>query len=235
MHNSLLMGVIYLCLGLSTTAQTIRMKDQSDWWSLLNERAQSPEVRSSVLDLDPTNFEIANLHLGNVGLNDIQAKLGRTTIIERGDASTNRQQTCYRSAGDRQLVYLIFEFGEDQSTFYLFADGAPWKGKAVCTTSTQVSTALSTASGVKLGLRAEAVKAILGQPDAISADRLIYSRQIRRKSTPARFDRQRKEYPDRLSDAEAHKKFDFYTVSLYLEARFTASKLSYLAVSQSGE
>jgi hypothetical protein len=37
-----------------------------------------------------------------------------------------------------------------------------------------------------------------------------------------------------LSDEEAHKKFDFYSVEQYILVRFKDSKLVYLAVSVSG-
>ena len=76
---------------------------------------------------------------------------------------------------------------------------------------------------------------ILGKPDAIVGDKMMYSRAVKRKSALERFERQRKEYPEALSDAQAHNKFDFYTASLYIEAKFTNSKLTYIVVSTSGQ
>jgi hypothetical protein len=211
------------------------MKDHSDWWSILNENSRGPNIEPSGLDIDPRTFEIAKLNLGRVGFDDIAAKLGRTARTRRGDASTSREQACYRSADTRAPIYLIFEFGEDQSNFYLFTDGATWKGGSFCTRSKQVSGDLSTASGLKLGLTSEEFKATLGKPDAVVGNKLVYSREIKRKSTPKQFERQRKEYPESLSERQAHEKFDFYPVSIYVEANFTNSKLSYLVVSKSGE
>lgn len=211
------------------------MKDHSDWWSILNENSRGPNIEPRGLGIDTRTFEIAKLNLGRVGFDDIAAKLGRTARITRGDASTSREQACYRSADTRAPIYLIFEFGEDQSNFYLFTDGAPWKGGSFCTRSKQVSGDLSTASGLKLGLPSEEFKRILGQPDAIVGNKLVYSREVKKKSTPEQFERQRKEYPETLSERQAHQKFDFYPVSIYLEAKFTDSKLSYLVVSKSGE
>lgn len=223
------------CLCLSVGAQTARLKDHSDWWSILNENSRGLKTNASNRDVDPKTFRIATLDLATVGFNDITTKLGKTARIQRGDASTSREQACYRSATGGAPVYLIFEFGEDESNFYLFADGADWKGRSSCARSKQLSTETSTTSGLKLGLTPDQFKAILGQPDATSENRLVYSRSVKMRSTLEQFERQRKEYPETLSDRLAHEKFDFYTASIYIEAKFIDSKLSYLAVSKSGE
>lgn len=229
--------VLFACLFLCGAArgQTVRMDDHSDWWSILNESSRGPRVKASPLDVDARTFEIAKVDLTKVGFTEITSRLGKTVHIERGDASTGREQMCYRSPGEGTPAYLVFEFGEDESNFYLFADGLNWKGRGSCATSKELSGEISTASGLRLGLTTDQFKAILGQPDAAFEDKLIYSRAVKVKATPQEFERQRKEYPESLSDKIAHDKFDFYTASIYIEARFTGSKLSYLAVSRSGE
>ncbi|HTS06404.1 MAG TPA: hypothetical protein VMP68_12540, partial [Candidatus Eisenbacteria bacterium] len=204
------------------------MDDHSDWWSILNEHSRGPRIKPSGHDLDARNFEIAKLDLAKVSFADIAARLGRAARIRRGDASSSREQACYVSAHGSMPTYLIFEFGEDVSNFYLFADGEGWKGRSSCAKSEQLSSDTSTFSGLRLGLTLEQFKAILGQPDSTADSELVYSRAVKTKSTPEQFERQRKEYPDALSDRVAHEKFDFYTVSLYIEGRFTDSKLSYL-------
>jgi hypothetical protein len=228
-------ALVSLCLGTSASGQVERTRDHSDWWSILNENSRGPKLEPSGLDVDAKNFEIAKLNLATVGFGDIAAGLGRTARIRRGDASTSREQACYVSADGRVPTYLIFELGEDVSNFYLFANGEDWKGRSSCARSGELSSDISTSSGLRLGLTLDQFKAILGQPDSTVDNRLVYSRAVKMKSTPERFERQRKEYPDALSDRVAHEKFDFYTVGIYIEGRFTDSKLSYLAVSKSGE
>lgn len=223
---------VYFCS--SANAQVVRLKDHSDWWSILNEGSRGPDINPSAGDLDPKTLQIAKLDARKVDFKDITAKLGRAVRIQRGDASTSREQACYRSASFRGPIYLIFEFGEDESNFYLFADGEDWSGRNFCASSKKVSSDISTASGLRLGLTPDQFKAILGQPDTTVDHKLVYSRAVKVKSTPEQFDRQRKEYPDVLSDTLAHQKFDFYTVSIYIEAKFSDSKLSYLVVSRSG-
>jgi hypothetical protein len=235
LRTILSISFVSVCLCSSVDAQTVRLKDHSDWWSTLNESARGPKIQPSGRDMDTRTFEIAQLNLTKVGFQEIAAKLGRTARIKRGDASTSREQACYRSANDGAPVYLIFEFGEDESNFYLFADGKDWKGRSFCAMSKNLSSEIGTASGLRLGLTRDQFEGILGKPDAKIADELVYSRAIRMKSTPEQFERQRKEYPDAVSDRLAHDKFDFHTVGVYIEARFTGSKLSYLSVSKSGE
>jgi hypothetical protein len=72
----------------------------------------------------------------------------------------------------------------------------------------------------------------LGSPDHVDGDRLFYSREIQKKTSPAEFDQMRREYPQKLSDKEAHEKFDYYDTTIYVEAHFGNSKLDYLAVSR---
>jgi len=63
----------------------------------------------------------------------------------------------------------------------------------------------------------------------------VYSRQFEQKSTQQEFEVFRRDYPQKLSDEEAHKKFDFYPVEQYVLAKVENSKLVYLAISISGE
>jgi hypothetical protein len=217
----------------SALAYTQRLNDSSDWWSINREDPRTPNVRPSNHELQSGNFSLAGVTLGQGGVEAITARLGQAPEIQRGDASTGRSQLCYNSAAN-SAVHVVFEFGEDESVFYLFSGGAPWKGSKYCVQSKRVSKKLSTASGLKLGLTRSEAEAILGRPDATSPDEIVYSRQFEQKSTPQEFEVFRRDYPQKLSDEEAHKKFDSYPVEQYVLARFSDSKLLYLAVAVSG-
>lgn len=221
---------VALLTGLAN-AQSVRLNDSSDWWSV--NRKDAPRPRASEHELQPENFIVAGINLNSGGFEGIAAKLGQATIIERGDASTGRFQVCYDPATTNN-VHLVFEFGEDESLFYLFAGGADWSGSKYCVRSKRVPSPLITASGLKIGLTRAAVKAILGRPDTVTANELVYSRQFHKKSTPEEFEAARKDYSMLLSDEEAHRKFDYYPVEQYVVARFSGQKLAYLAVSTSG-
>jgi hypothetical protein len=214
-------------------AQSVRLNNSEDWWSISGNDPRRPKVKSGKDELPKSNFTVAGVALGDGGFEAITAKLGSATVVERGDGASGRSQICYASAKDSS-VFLAFEFGEDESLFYLFRGAHPWSGRKYCAPSKLVSNELSTASGLKLGLTRKEVEAILGQPDASTENELVYSRGFEKRSTPKEFETFRKEYPDQLSDEEAHKRFDFYPVEQYVFARFSQSKLDYLAVSTSG-
>ncbi len=224
-----------LLMSGTARAQAVRLKDHTDWWSINNEDFRRGNVKAGTGIIQAGTFEIVGVALGKDQFKSLASKLGSATVVERGDASTGRQQVCYVAADPPKSAYLIFEFGEDENVYYLFRNGPPWSGHRLCTTSKLVSLGSSTASGLRLGLTQDQVGAVLGKPDATSKDRLVYSREIREKTTPDEFSRIRGEYPEKLTDALAHQKFDFYSVEVYIEARFGTSGLDYLAVSKSGD
>ncbi len=172
--------------------------------------------------------------MGHGGIEAFTAKFGRATEVERGDASTGRSQWCYVSSVNPS-VHAIFEFGEDESLFYLFSGGADWEGSKYCVKSKSISFESSTTSGLRLGLTRAEVEAILGRPDAATANELVYSREFQKRSSPQQFATLRKDYPQPLSDEEAHRQFDFYPVEQYILVRFEDSKLVYLSVANSGD
>jgi hypothetical protein len=210
-----------------------RLNDSSDWWSINREDPRTPNVKPSSHELQSSNFSLAGITLGQGGVEAITARLGHAPQIERGDASTGRFQFCYASAAN-SVVRVVYEFGEDESVFYLFLSGTPWSGSKYCVLSKRVSKNLSTPSGLRLGLTRSEVEAVLGHPDATTASEFVYSREFKKKTTPTEFETMRREYPATLNDEEAHRKFDSYSVEQYVLARFADSKLVYLAVSVSG-
>jgi hypothetical protein len=227
--------IVFLCSAFLAAAQTQRMNDQSDWWALINPTTHREEVKAGNSELHEGTFSIDRLELGKIGINEIRRRWGKATVVERGDASTDRRQLCYVSPTTGEPVYVVFEFGEDVSNFYIFTGSKHWKGERLCVKTAKVSKDVATASGLKLGLSQDAVKAILGQPDATQDAVFMYSREVKRKASAAQIERQRKEYPEHLSEAQAQEKFGSYTAVSYVETKFTGSKLSYLAVSKSTE
>src|SRR5450755_2087343 len=162
---------------LSGLARAQRLNDSTDWWSINREDPRTPNVKPTNRELQSSNFSLAGIILGEGGVEAITATLGQAPEIERGDASTGRSQICYASAAN-SAVHLVFEFGEDESVFYLFSGGAPWNGSKYCVQSKRVSKRLTTPSGLRLGLTRSEVEAVLGHPDATPADEFVYSREF---------------------------------------------------------
>ena len=89
--------LLVYCLPLTAGAQTVKMKDRSDWWSIANEKSYGPDVKPSNQEIDAKNFTIAGIQLDS-GLKILAKKLGRAPVVVRGDASTSRHQICYKPA-----------------------------------------------------------------------------------------------------------------------------------------
>jgi len=234
--------VLFAVLSPCVRAQRYRtgyIKRRSDWWSIHNENFRTPERTPENRALSAANFEIAGqsfreadfFDVGSNPFGRITASLGKAQVTQRGDASTGREQICYTSKSRTGTTYLIFEAGETDLTFYLFADGRPWKGSSRCARSSSVSRSLATRSGLRLGMTAAEAEAILGKPTVSSGDRLIYSITAHRNISPEVFNKLRKQNPQ-MSPSQFQKNFSQYDLSIYIEARFSFGQMTYLAVSE---
>ncbi len=218
----------------AATVQTVSpsyTRDNSDWWSLTRTLGAEDEVIPQESDLQDSNFQILGFKLNEEAFGKAMAKLGKATVVERGDASTGRSQICYSSPGRKSKTYLIFEKGEVNDAFYLFGVGPDWKGSEQCSESNLVTANLSTASGLHLGQTSAQVRAILGKPGFASDDKIIYSVNVEKKTPVADFENLKKRNPQMTQD-ELHRNYDYYTLGVYIEARFLSDKLVYLAISK---
>ncbi|HUJ30492.1 MAG TPA: hypothetical protein VLY23_04385 [Candidatus Acidoferrum sp.] len=213
----------------SSVAQTYPpgyMKDNSDWWSILNEDHGWPKIDPVAKKVTAANLEILGIRLDglddDVQFGSVTARLGKATVVERGDASTGRTQICYASPRDSGKVFLIFERGETDFSFYLFTSGPVWNGVSACETSSIVSLGLQTGSRLRLGETRAQVEAILGKPTTVYKNRLIFWDRFPEKA--------RAQSPGLAGKSMAS--FNVYERSVFIEARFADSKLVYLAVSK---
>jgi hypothetical protein len=226
---------VLLCLPLSgPAAQTfdaIRLYDNSDWWSLNRGSESEDGIKAQERELAKPNFQILGVNLGEIIFTQAAAKLGKTTIIERGDASTGRRQACYSSRGNQNRVYLIFERDEVGYTFYLFGGGPAWEGSDLCAASNDVSRSLATGAGLLLGQTPAQVIAILGRPTKQSENELIYSFLVKKRTSSKDLKEARERNPN-MSDKDFQENYGHYNLGAELDARFLQSKLTYLAVSK---
>ncbi len=220
---------------LPLAAQTSRpgyTSDNSDWWSLTRTFEAEDEVIPMEGDLPTSmpasNFQILGFKLNHETFGKATAKLGKATVVERGDGVTGRSQICYSSP---RKVHLIFEKSEINDAFYMFSVGPDWNGSELCTESNLVTTNLSTASGLHLGQTNAQVTAILGKPSLVADDKIIYSLDVEKRTPVADFENLRKRNPQ-LSQAELHRNYDYYLLGVYIEARFLSGRLVYLAISE---
>jgi hypothetical protein len=200
---------------------------------MIRDEGQIDHLKPGEIEPASSNFQILGIDLTYEDIfGKVAKKLGKTAMIFRGDASTARQQACYVSSTGASKTFLIFEQGEVELAFYLFADGRSWNGIDHCAESGLVARNIATSSGLRLGLTRAQVEGILGRPTAHDGDTLIYWNQVAKRSSPEELTRAREQYP-KMTEKEFHENYDEYYLSAYIEARFVNSRLSYLAVKKS--
>jgi hypothetical protein len=228
---------LFLLLGFplaGTAAQagdTVRLQDNSDWWSENRSLDSDESIKTQEREFSKTNFQVLGVNLGEAMFSRAAAKLGKATTIERGDASTGRRQACYVSLGTHDKVHLIFEQGEVEYAFYLFADGPAWEGANRCVASKAVSHSLATASGLHLGQTRAQVIAILGKPTKRSKNELVYSFSVKKKTSLENLKEAKQRHPE-MSEKDFQENYAYYSLGAGVHAKFVGSKLTYLAVSR---
>lgn len=204
MRHSLLLAVLLSSAFVFGQNQTVELSDKSDWWSLLRTPSKGSPFKPTSAELDMSNFVIAGVSLSSGPFTEAIEKLGYTQKVSRGDASTARRQLCYTVDG-KPPTFLVFESAEVSEGFYLFSSKRSWKGRKRCAEKAS-SNSWKTDSGLRLGLSPAQVQTIIGKPDDSPDNRFLYLRHFRQNNLD---------------------------VTLYIEMRFEASHLNYLAVSRS--
>lgn len=208
----------------------VRLTENSDWWSGLRNIEDEYSGKPQEREVPASNFKVAGIQLGQEFFEQAIKSLGRTTIVVRGDAAGGREQACFVSGERNPKTHLIFEQGEVNYSFYLFAGGKTWTGEEHCLSSAKVSSSLSTVCGLRLGLSPKQVIAILGTPSEQRKDELTYSLHISKKYTEEELRAVRKNHPG-VSEEELRKVYGYYDWSAGFDCKFENSKLTYLAVS----
>ncbi len=235
-HTFLVLSTVCLLLGFPASGRrqygnTVHLYDNSDWWSINRGTDSGEDLPVQKGELLPGTLRILGITLDENVFAQTEPKLGKAALIERGDASTGRQQACYKSAGTPADVYLVFERAEIGATFYLFVGGPTWEGADRCVESKAISNRLATASGVRLGMTPSQLVAILGKPTKRDGNRLVYSFLTRKKTDPKDLTEARRHNPG-MSEKDFHANYDYYDLGTGVDATFTNSKLTYLAVSK---
>jgi hypothetical protein len=203
--------------------------DSSDWWSVDRE-IKPDEAAPQQRILSESNFSVVGVDLGDTMFRSARRKLGQAIIQQRGDGATGRRQICYTSAGSQDKVYVIFEQGEVDYTFYLFTDGPPWQGAERCFQSTAISRRSTTGSGLRLGQSPSQVIDLIGRPTKRSENELLYSFSVKKRTSTKELREARQRNPA-MSDKDLQDTYGYYNDASGIVARFVDSKLTYLAVS----
>ena len=214
--------------GRTLPKDAVRLNDDSDWWSPGRREGVGPSAEAdhqTIAIKAPTAGDVARFSILGVRLptpekehdwlRQIEARLGRAKIVERGDGAAGRAQLCYKSAADSGNLKLIFEHNEVYHSFILFDGRSQWKGSQYCAESPTLTTALATPGGLRLGMTEEETESILGIPTYAIGSSHRYEFEAHRFVT---------DLPNELEDWE---------ISGTMELKFSSHKLRYIAVSRS--
>jgi hypothetical protein len=208
----------------------IYLSDNSDWWSMLRSVDSDQGVPPQEKEAPAGSLTILGVDLeNNWQLSQALSRVGPATVVGRGDAATARGQVCYVSEAPQRDVYLIFEEGEVNESFYLFKGGPRWNGESFCTPSKLVSPRVKNNAGLGLGQTPAQVAALLGRPSLTTPGKLLYAFALRQPTPAKDFERARKAHPE-LSKEELRKNYGSYDLYVEVEVRFDGPKSTYIGV-----
>jgi hypothetical protein len=184
-----------------------------------------------------TNFRIAGVDLAarEEVITQAARLLGKVKAEASGDASTFLGEVCYQSTNKEDSTQLYFARGEVAYSFVLSSEM-----KASCKPSQKITRSLATASGIHLGQSQEQVIEILGLPTRRYSslqnhrDNFVYELQARKMTDPQdlaqRLVQEQKKNPY-VNLKEFHDNYDFYDLSVSIQAKFVNNGLTNLKVS----
>jgi len=195
-----------------------------------------------------TNFQIAGVDLTakEEVLDQAARILGKVETVATGDASEFLERACYRSTVGNDSTRLIFVRGEVSPYFVLSSESSAWTWKTPCKRSPKITRNIATTSGLHLGQTQEQVIAILGLPTRLSQnakngrDNLVYSLEARKKTDPGDLAIMLQEEMQKSQSLTAkekeylvkdfHENYDFYDLSVDIDAKFINNALIKLEV-----
>lgn len=159
-----------VCILLSIGSSTLR-----------NDAAEATRQDAVAHDLDFNSRTVLGITLGRSNLSEVQAKLGQTRLWSDGDAATAEGKVCYVTKGPNATA-LVFASNtemagppENQVTDIRILRATTYPDRAKCLPLRISSQKVSTRSGLRLGLRREEVRLILGPPRTSAASEWSYS------------------------------------------------------------
>ncbi len=228
--------VFFLATSMSAEQPVQRIDDNSDWWSVFKDDSMGAGLKPQNRGPSSSNYSFQGGWLRDEPclvahcVPDIVNRFGPATAVERRDEATGREQVCYESPDGK--FHFVVEWGEINAVAYLFDGGPDWNGSKHCTVSPLALHDLSAGSGLKLGLSRKQIRSILGSPNVSNPYRMVYYFHFKKRTSVETLKALRASNPG-MSEDEFKRNFETADATSYIEARFSAGKLTYLAVSES--
>jgi hypothetical protein len=147
--------------------------------------AQRPKVNGFPTDLAPDSTTILGITLGQSNLATVRAKFGQAELWRDGDASTAESKVCYVAQKPNSLAIIFASNaemapGQDVVTDIRILKLDDYKDASKCLTLALGADQIRTASGLKIGISRENVRAILGPSSRESQNQWSYDRDVER-------------------------------------------------------
>jgi len=151
-------------------------------WSLCSPAAEK--------DLSIEHRTILGITLGQANLVGVQRQLGEAKLWVDGDAATLEEKICYVTQGPDSLIVVFASNAEmagtpeNKLTDVRILNTSAYTDRANCRSLSVAKDLVGTTSGLKMGIRRENVRRILGPPTEVDNSKWHYSWSIDR-SLPA--------------------------------------------------
>jgi hypothetical protein len=146
--------------------------------------AQRPESSGPPKDLAPDSTTILGITLGQSNLSNVQAKFGAAKMWGDGDASSAEGKVCYVTQQPDPLAVIFASNSEmapgGEVTAIRVLKRDDYKDRSRCLPLALRADDISTASGIRIGVNREKVRAILGPPTENRQTQWTYSREVER-------------------------------------------------------
>jgi len=178
------------------------------------------------LQLSKADVTILGLTIGTTSLKDVKAKLGQTGSLPTHGRSTT---ICYVSPTDGTvLTFGASGMGgfEDVTEFEIWSREAKFPSVSACTPQKLISHSLTTASGIRLGLTAKQLSAIVGALPKSRNAVTQYQLSCRQKMTA-----------EEIKGFKTANNWDvsenpYFDVTSFVEAHFINSEVSRISVAK---
>ena len=146
--------------------------------------AQRRDSKDLPRDLAPDSTTILGITLGRSNLTEAREKFGSAKVWRDGDASSAETKVCYVGQEPNPLV-MIFGSNDEMApgaevTSIRILKRDDYKDRSRCLPIAMRAEKISSASGIRVGVSRENVRAILGAPNESGQTQWSYDREVER-------------------------------------------------------
>lgn len=194
---------------------------------LLTARACVASAQSQSAPQVDGHLKLLGFTLGKSTLADVQAQFGKSVTRKRSSEEEASEEVCYVSVGNDQTK-VVFEAGfsggwKQLDGFKVIAGEVEHPRYRQCTRASQVTIAVRTDAGLKLGMTRQQLLALLGAPKEVRGSHHTFEWDSRQAMTKEQEEAESKTFKSPVTDA-------YYDVQDTIEVTLADSKVVEFAV-----